>query len=167
LEHPKPLDFSAIPLGTSLVVALGGLALGWFVYKDIKAGDQDPLQRWLGGVYTVLKNKYYFDELYDFVFVRPAYWLAATFTSAWMDRTLIDGILNWFAYITGVIGNFLRDFIDKPIVNGFGDWAGETTKKLGEVFRTIQTGRVQQYMILALVSIAAFGAVFYILLVVR
>jgi len=167
LEHPEALDFSAIPLGTSLLVALGGLALGWYVYKDVKAGDQDPLQKWLGGFYTVLKNKYYFDELYDFLFVRPAYWLAATFTSAWMDRKVIDGILHWFAYITGVIGNFLRDFIDKPIVNGSGDWVGETTKKLGGVFRTIQTGRVQQYMILALVSIAAFSALFYLLLVAR
>ncbi|MBN1149245.1 MAG: NADH-quinone oxidoreductase subunit L [Anaerolineales bacterium] len=167
LEHPEALEFSIVPLLTSLVVALGGLALGWYVYKDFKAGEQDPMQRWLGSVHTVLKNKYYFDELYDFLFVRPAYWVAETFTSAWMDRKLIDGILHWFAYITGVIGNFLRDFIDKPIVNGSGDLVGETTKKLGEVFRSIQTGRVQQYMILALVSIAAFSALFYILFVAR
>jgi len=166
LVEPEALTFSYIPLVTSLIVALGGLALGWFVYRHIKAGQQDPTEKALGSVYTVLKNKYYFDELYDFLFVRPAYWIATTFTSLWMDRTVIDGILHWFAYITGVIGNFFRDVIDKPIVNGFGDWMGESTKKLGGVFRTIQTGRVQQYMILALVSIAAFTVLFYYLLVV-
>jgi NADH-quinone oxidoreductase subunit L len=164
LGEVELLAFSYGPLVVSLIVALGGLTLGWLVYRRVKAGQTDPLVKPLGPVYTVLKNKYYFDELYDVVFVRPAYWLAATFTSLWMDRTVIDGILHWFAYITGVIGNFLRDFIDKPIVNGFGDWLSESTKKVGGVFRTIQTGRVQQYMILALVSLAAFSLLFFYLL---
>ncbi len=166
LEHPEALPFNWIPLLTSLVVALGGLALGYYVYNGIQAGARDPVEKTLGAtVYRWLKNKYYFDELYDAVFVRPAYWLAETFTSLWMDRTVIDGILHGFAYISGIIGNFLRNAIDKPIVNGSGDMVGEGTKKLGGVFRTIQTGRVQQYMILALVSIAAFTALFYYLLV--
>jgi hypothetical protein len=49
-------------------------------------------------------------------------------------------------------------------VNGSGDWVAETTKKIGGVVKAIQTGRVQQYMILALVSVAAFSALFYYLL---
>jgi NADH-quinone oxidoreductase subunit L len=167
LEHPEPLVFSWVPLITSLVVSLGGLFLGYWVYKGFKASEKDPVEKTLGAtVYRWLKNKYYFDELYDKVFVKPAYWLAETFTSLWMDRKVIDGTLHWFARITGIIGNFLRNAIDKPIVNGSGDLVGEYTKKLGGVFRTIQTGRVQQYMILALVSIAAFTALFYYLLMV-
>jgi NADH-quinone oxidoreductase subunit L len=161
LEHPEVIPFSWVPLLTSLVVSLGGLALGWWVYRDYKAGAVDPVKKALGPVHTVLKNKYYFDELYDKVFVQPAYWLAATFTSLWMDRKVIDGVLHWFGHITGVIGNFLRNAIDKPIVNGSGDFVGEGTKKLGGTFRTIQTGRVQQYMILALISMVFFSAVFY------
>ena len=166
LEHPEALPFSWIPLLASLVVSLGGLWLGWQVYKGFKAGVTDPAEKTLGAtVYRWLKNKYYFDELYDKVFVKPAYWLAETFTSLWMDRKVIDGVLHWFAHISGIIGNFLRNAIDKPIVNGSGDLIAESTKKLGGVFRTIQTGRVQQYMILALVSIMAFSALFYYLLV--
>jgi len=165
LEHPEVIPFSWVPLLTSLVVSLGGLALGWWVYRDYKAGAVDPVKKVLGPVHTVLKNKYYFDELYDFLFVRPAYWLAATFTSLWMDRKVIDGILHWFAHITGVIGSFLRNAIDKPIINGSGDFVGEGTKKMSGTFRTIQTGRVQQYMILALVAIAVVSALFYYLLV--
>ncbi len=168
LEHPEPVAFSWIPLLTSLVVALGGLALGYYVYRDVRRDEKDPVEKALGAtVYRWLKNKYYFDELYDRIFVQPASWLAVTFTSLWMDRKVIDGILHWFAYITGIIGNFLRNYIDKPIVNGGGDLVGEGAKKLGSVFRTIQTGRIQQYMILALVSLAVFSAVFYYLLIVR
>jgi len=165
LEHPGAVEFSYVPLLTSLVVALGGLFLGWFVYKKIKVGQTDPFKKALGPLYTGMQNKWYHDEAYDFLFVRPAYWVAATFTSLWMDRKVIDGILHWFARITGVIGNFLRDKIDKPIINELiGDMPAETVKKFGNAIRVIQTGRVQQYLIAALVSMAVFSVLFYYLL---
>jgi len=165
LHHPEVLEFSIVPLLTSLVVALGGLALGWWVYQDIRSGQVDPVQKALpGGLYQTLKNKYYFDELYDRLFIRPAQWLSAVFSPLWIDRNIIDGILHFFAYISGVIGHFLRNAIDKPIINGSGDLIADQTKDLGGVFRTIQTGRVQQYLILALVSLVAFTVVFFVLM---
>jgi NADH-quinone oxidoreductase subunit L len=165
LEHPSPVFFHPIPLLTSLVVALGGLYLGWMAYRNIRAGAPDPLEKPLGFVYTLFKNKYYFDEIYDFIFVRPAYWVSETFTYLWLDRGVIDGILHTVARFASSIGTVLRNYIDKPVVNGSGDLVGETVKRLGRTFRFIQTGRVQQYMILALVSIAAFSALFYYLMV--
>ena len=163
-EHPEPLAFSWIPLATSLVVALGGLLLGWWLYSGFKAGQTDPVEKALGPLHKVLKNKYYFDELYAVVFIRPAVWLAVTFTSAWMDRTVIDGILHWFARVSVALGHFFRNYIDKPIINMPGDLLAEGTKWVGEKSRGIQTGRVQQYMILALVVISAFSMLFYYLL---
>lgn len=165
LEEPKAVVFNYIPLITSLVVSLGGLGLGWLVYRKTKVGAADPQKRVLGPVYTLLQNMYYFDELYDFLFVRPAYWVAKNFSYLWMDRKVIDGVIHWIAHLTSLIGNFLRNFIDMPIVNGLGDWVGESTKKLSTILRPIQTGRIQQYMILALVTVAAFTALFYYLLV--
>jgi hypothetical protein len=44
-------------------------------------------------------------------------------------------------------------------VNGFGDFVGEGVKKVGRGIKIIQTGRVQQYLLMALVL--AFGAMFY------
>ena len=165
IEHPEPVEFSYVPLLTSLLVSLGGLYLGWAVYRKTTAGAKDPLETPLGPVYPVLKNKYYFDELYDKIFVRPAYWFSETFTYMFLDRKIIDGVLHWFAYISGVLGNFFRNYIDKPIVNGAGDFVGEGTKRLGRTFRFVQSGRIQQYMIVALVSLAAFSVLFYYLLV--
>jgi len=63
--------------------------------------------------------------------------------------------------IANAIGRFFREWIDKPIINGFGDFVGETVKKAGKSIRVIQTGRVQQYMVMALVI--AFGALFFYL----
>ena len=44
-----------------------------------------------GLLYTFLYNKWYFDELYDFLFVRPAMWLGR---KLWKigDGTIIDGL---------------------------------------------------------------------------
>jgi NADH-quinone oxidoreductase subunit L len=164
-SHPATIEFGYEPLLTSVLVALVGLTSGWLVYRKIQPGAVDPLQKVLGPVYTLLQNKYYFDELYDFLFVRPSIWISETFTYLWMDRKLIDGILHSIAYVMPLIGTFFRNYIDLPIVNGSADLVGEGTKKLGRVLRVVQTGRIQQYMIGALVTIAAFSALFYYLLV--
>jgi NADH-quinone oxidoreductase subunit L len=158
-ELPETLEFNVIPLLVSLVVALGGLTLGWLVYRHQKAGADDPLKIALGPVHKVLKNKYYFDEIYDFLFVRPAYWLSDTFTNQVLDRGIIDGILHFIARIASQVGGILRNYFDKPIVNGFGDFVGEGIKKAGRGLKVIQTGRVQQYLLMALVL--AFGAMFF------
>jgi NADH-quinone oxidoreductase subunit L len=167
LEHPEVLAFNPVPLLTSLVVALGGLYLGWLVYRNLPAGARDPLEEAVPSIHGVLKNKYYFDEIYDVLFVRPAYWISETFTSAWMDRGVIDGFMHWVAMVSGMIGNALRNYIDKPIINGFGDLVGESVKRFGRTFRSIQTGRIQQYMIGALFTLAFFSVLFYYLVFTR
>jgi NADH-quinone oxidoreductase subunit L len=165
LEHPEALAFNIVPLLTSLVVALGGLYLGWLVFRNMPAGAQDPLEKAAPGLHRLLKNKYWFDEVYNASFVRFSTWVSETFTSAWMDRGVIDGILHWVARISPLIGSFFREKIDKPIINEFiGDDSAEAVKWLGRSLRPVQTGRVQQYMIGALVTMAAFSVLFYYLM---
>jgi len=151
LEHPPALAFNWIPLLTSVAVASLGLLIGWLVYRRQAAGAPDPLEKPLGAVYTAWKKKYGFDELYDFLFVRPLYWLAETFTYRWIDRGVIDGFLHGVAALALRFGAAFRNYFDKPVVNGFGDLVGETTKRAGRTFRSLQTGRVQQYLIVGLV----------------
>ncbi len=67
----------------------------------------------------------------------------------------------YMEYVAFVLGGLFRNWIDKPIVNGFGDLVGETVKKFGRTFRVIQTGYVQQYLLMALVI--ACGTLFYLL----
>jgi NADH-quinone oxidoreductase subunit L len=164
MEHPAAVAFSWFPFLTSVVVSFGGLILGWLVYRNVQEGAVDPLQKPLGWIYTTLKNKYYFDELYNLLFVRPAYWIADTFTNQWLDRGIIDGFLHGVARVAFSIGGIFRNYVDKPVINGFGDFIGEGVKKFGRRFRVIQTGRVQQYMLMAL--IVAFGTLFYYLIFV-
>jgi NADH-quinone oxidoreductase subunit L len=158
IETPEVLPFNFWPLLVSVLASLGGLSLGWLVYRNQPAGAQDPLQTALGPVHKVLKNKYYFDEIYNVIFVRPAYWMSDTFTNQILDRGIIDGILHFIARVASNVGHVFRNYFDKPIVNGFGDFVGEGIKKIGRSLKVIQTGKVQQYLLMAL--ILAFGAMF-------
>jgi NADH-quinone oxidoreductase subunit L len=155
-EHPEALPFKWVPLLTSLVVALGGLTLGWFVYRNINSVAEDRLQ------IPLLKNKYYFDEAYDFLFVKPATWFAETFVYKWIDKGLIDGILHIFGPATQGIGSFIRKYIDLLIVNEtVGDGSYKITQWFGNRLRVIQTGGVQQYLMFALVIFIVIGAALY------
>ena len=155
-EHPETLDFRWEPLATSLLVALGGLFFGWLAYRNVKSVSDDKLQ--IG----FLKNKYYFDEIYDAVFVKPAYWFSEKVVYKFMDQGVIDGILHIFGPTTDGIGSFIRNKFDLPFINRFlGDGSADVTYWLGGKLRAIQTGRVQQYLMLALVTFIIIGAVLY------
>ena len=156
---------SPIPLITSLVVALGGLLIGWFVYRKVTE-VRDPLEKPLGPVYPILKNKYYVDEFYQAVFIRPAQWLAETVVYQWIDLKIIDGILHAIARFGGWLGGIARNVIDLPIINGAGDRAAGTTRGIGAGLRTLQIGRVQIYLVVALAFLVLAGLVYIFVLMV-
>jgi NADH-quinone oxidoreductase subunit L len=158
-EHPEAAPFSIVPLVTSLVVALGGLFFGWLLYRNVKSPAEDKLQiHWL-------KNKWYFDEAYDYVFVKPAYWFAETFVYKWMDKGVIDSILHAFGHATAFLGTSIRNYIDKAIINEFiGDGAARVTQWFGGRVQPLQTGRIQQYMIASLGILILVGGVLFSLL---
>ena len=158
-ELPPVLEFSWIPLLTSLVVALGGLGLGYVVYSKVNSPAEDKLQ------FPVLKNKWYFDELYMFLFVKPAYWFADVVVYKFMDKGIIDGILHVFGPITTGLGSFIRKYIDLWFVNEVvGDGTYKVTWWFGGILRPSQTGRIQQYMTFSLVALFVIGGLIYYLL---
>jgi len=162
--EPEGITFSFIPLTISLVVALGGLALGGMVYRDLKAGQTDPMKEMLGGFHTVLQNKYYFDEFYHATFVQSSQWVSETLSYRWIDRGIIDGFLHTIARVAFFLGGVFRDRFELPVISGGADWVAGVVQWFGHTFRTIQSGRVQQYMLLVLVNVIAFGFLFYYLI---
>jgi NADH-quinone oxidoreductase subunit L len=144
-------EFTPWPLVTSLVVALGGLALGFWLYawrKPLEARQPDPLARALGFFYKWMQNRFYVDELYNLVFIRPTLWLAR-WTYTFIDKIVIDGFLHGVARSAYRIGEGFRVF-DRVVINGGADALANSIKELGQGFREVQTGRVQNYMLLVL-----------------
>jgi len=158
-ELPKAVEFNWVPLITSLCVSLGGLFFGWLVYRKVKSPKQDFLQ------IPVLMNKWYFDEIYNFVFVKPADWIAEKFTSLYMDQTVIDGFLHSVAQFSLFLGHVFRNYFDKPVINEFlGDGTGNVVKASGSSLRKIQAGRIQYYMVASVAVLVIFALLYYFLL---
>ncbi|MDK1029324.1 MAG: NADH-quinone oxidoreductase subunit L [Anaerolineae bacterium] len=161
LTHPpEVLKFDIVPLATSLVVALGGLGFGYLAYRNVKSPADDKLQ------ISVLKNKWYFDEIYDFIFVKPAYWVSETLIYKWIDRGLIDGILHSFGTVIGFLGYSIRKYFDLKLINDFfSDGSARVTQWFGGRLQPIQTGHIQQYMLASLGLIIIIGGILLSLLV--
>ena len=75
--------------------APAGIALAWVMYI-LRPDLPRKLAKQFPQVYFFLLNKWYFDELYDRIFVRPIMRLASV---SWRigDATLIDGVPNGLA----------------------------------------------------------------------
>ncbi len=161
VKHEPLMAPSRIPLITSVVVSLGGLFLGWWTYRGYLAGAPDPLRRPLGVFYRWMKDKFYIDEVYRFLFVRPSEWFAEKVSYQLIDQGFLDGNINGLARLALGVGRFLRFAIDVPVINGAGNALGDGTRELGADLHRTQTGRVQQYMVVAITLLVVIGAVIY------
>jgi NADH-quinone oxidoreductase subunit L len=74
------------------VAGVAGIALAYGLYM-LAPGVPARLAASFGGLYRFLLNKWYFDELYDAIFVRPALVLARALWKTG-DARLIDGMPN-------------------------------------------------------------------------
>ena len=112
----EPLH-NIVPMALGIGAVVVGLLAAFSLYG--KAAE-DPLPRKLGGLATAMKNRFYFDELYEATFIRFHDFLAAV--ADWADRWLLEGVC---------IG-FLR---------GGADFSGRA-------LRLVQTGNLQTYAFL-------------------
>jgi NADH-quinone oxidoreductase subunit L len=163
--HLHTPEFSPIPLLISIGVAVLGLLGGYALYRNYFVESKDPMQRMLGPLHKVLENKYYFDEIYSATFVRLSHWLSEVFAFKWIDRGLIDGgILHGVSRFIFWLGGVLRTRIEMPIINDGADYIAQGVRKLGFGSRFVQSGKVQQYMIMVLAIVVIVGAMFLALL---
>jgi NADH-quinone oxidoreductase subunit L len=125
-----PMQQLVAPFAASPVAALLGLAavaLGFFAAYSLYArATSDPLPAKLGALSTWMRNRFYFDELYEATVIRGHDFLAAT--ADWIDRWVISG----FA-VRGLHG---------------------TTEIVGRLLREVQTGNLQTYAFLFALGVA-------------
>ncbi|HEY5188608.1 MAG TPA: NADH-quinone oxidoreductase subunit L [Solirubrobacteraceae bacterium] len=137
-SHLARIDPSSGSAWTGLiigaVIALAGIAIAYRIWV-VQAGLSGRLQTRFSAVHTFLYNKWYFDELIDFLVVRPAQWLGR-FAESTLERRVVAG---------GVTGGTLG------VVRGFS--AG---------VRRLQTGFLRYYAAAMLVGV--FGMALYFLI---
>ncbi|MEQ8601936.1 MAG: NADH-quinone oxidoreductase subunit L [Marivibrio sp.] len=119
--HHAPFWVKSAPLAFGLV----GIALAYAIYaRGLERG-----RKWgefLGPLYRFSLNKWYFDELYNFLFVRPAFW----------------------------IGRVLWKKGDGRVIDGFGpDGVAQTAQRTAKGISLLQTGYVYHYAFAMLIGV--------------
>lgn len=114
-------------MAISSIVAITGLGTAWLMYSGAWREMPHMLASRFTRAYRLLVNKYYVDEGYDAVVIRPFVALARLLHK-WLDAFVIDGV--------GVNG------------------AAIATKGLADSIRRVATGDVQAYVSWVLVGLA-------------
>ncbi len=148
-EPSVHVPVSWIAFGT----ALAGFLLATAFY-GLRKLDPARAKNAFRPVYGFLWNKWFFDELYQLMFVRSA--LAAAWLAAWFDRKVIDGIADGLARLTVGVARLDR-LIDEHLVDRMVNGIAASTYGLGLRLRPIQSGRLRQYvMMIALSTVTLF-----------
>ncbi|HEY7218263.1 MAG TPA: NADH-quinone oxidoreductase subunit L [Candidatus Binatia bacterium] len=100
----------------TLIVVAGGIYFAYVKYGRTGSGAE-PQEAPGSALYGLSLNKYYVDEIYDYLFVRP-------FTTC---------------------SRFFAEFIDPWVIDGTVNGAAALARGLSQVWRGLQTGNVQHY----------------------
>jgi NADH-quinone oxidoreductase subunit L len=148
LEHVHASEFNLVVAALSSVLAVIALAGAWSIYgrRAMGKGQPDPLRRILGPAFVALENKYWVDELYEYIIIRPYVALAAFFAEVidwrfwhdWFHDTVLarsfQGAARWLA-----MG------FDLPIIDGAANGLADLIKGIASRLRVLQTGYVRNY----------------------
>ncbi|MFY9487176.1 MAG: NADH-quinone oxidoreductase subunit L [Solirubrobacterales bacterium] len=120
-------------LGGGALIALIGIALAFHLYVR-RRGSTAALAERFSGLHDFLKNAWYFDRLYDVVFVRP---IAA-------------------------VGRFSRDVIERVIVDGLVNGSTGLVRNGSSLIRTAQNGLVRVYALGMILGVTALAIYFLV-----
>jgi NADH-quinone oxidoreductase subunit L len=119
----EPFTHSPVAATIGILAVIAGFFAAFKLYRNAEA---DPLPAKLGWFATAMKNRFYFDEIYEATFIRAHDFIAAVMD--WIDRWLVD----W-----ACIG----------LVRGGTDITGRA-------LRLVQTGNLQTYAFLFALGVA-------------
>jgi NADH-quinone oxidoreductase subunit L len=129
--------------GLSLLIVAIGWLLADLTYRREKLSAGRMAAAFGGLLYRLSLNKYYVDEAYYALFVRPYIVLARA--AAWFDLHIIDGLVNLSATLT-VFGSWLSGLFDNYIVDGLVNLTANATLTAGSRLRRLQTGSINGYL---------------------
>jgi NADH-quinone oxidoreductase subunit L len=149
-EKPHVLEYLFQAFGVAAA------AIGWIfarmLYKDGRSHVPADLKKRFFGIWTVVYNKYYVDEAYFALVVRPSQFFAKFLF--WFDQHIIDWLVNFAGWVGRFVAN-IDGAIDKYLVDGAVNLVANATIEGGRLLRRVQTGRIQTYLYGALAGALA------------
>jgi NADH-quinone oxidoreductase subunit L len=161
LSHPE-FDIG-IAIASTLIGLLGiGLAYAWY-FKGLGPHGITQRSRLARAGHTVLVNKYYFDHLYTGIIAGSVKGPIAR-AANWFNAKGLDGVVNGAGRGAVAGGRFVYDQIDQKVVDGAVNGSGFAAEGGGQVFRQMQTGKVQQYAALLFTAAVVLAGVFIVVI---
>jgi len=144
IAHPTPgaNAMELLLILISIVTAFGGIFLGWLFY--VKRPELPGLaSERFSGLYRLTVQKFYVDEIYHTLFVRPVLKLVAL--SGRFDLGGIDAAVNLSSRFTAKLA-LLVGWEDLQVVDGAVNAMAAVVQKWGAGLQRLQTGKVQHYL---------------------
>ncbi len=139
-EAPHWLETASVLIAsTGIALALVRYGLGWQLLPE-------GLRVGLRPFYQLAAGKYFVDEFYELVLLRPVRWFSGKLFG--FDARVVDGAVNG-AGNAGLRLSRLKRWVDEHWVDGAVNGLGVTAGRAGGVLRHLQTGLVQNYLLVA------------------
>jgi NADH-quinone oxidoreductase subunit L len=103
LQLPIHLTFSIAPVTLGII----SIALAWIFYGTQNDRSENLSKKFVF-IYRGAYNKFYFDELYIFITKKIIFNLIGR-PAAWMDRNIVDGAMNGFAFVSVFVSNRIKN----------------------------------------------------------
>jgi NADH-quinone oxidoreductase subunit L len=145
-------------LFVSLALVLGGIALGWWMYRRVAAQDRhrpleiDSLEQAQPILFRFLAKKMWLDELYEESVVLWS--TTAARLSDWMDRYFWDGLVRLTGELGQIFGIFTTNF-DERGINAGVDETTSGARGLGRLISRWHSGQIQTYLAVVAVGMLA------------
>ena len=150
-EHSSSTEWALMAL--SVAVAIIGISIARYFYHR-KPEIPDSLERSFQPLHTVLYNKWYVDEIYDFLFVNGLC-KGGGLALGSFDRNVVDGGVNGAGWLTR-FSSKVSIWWDTWIVDGAVRFTAFFVKMLSYPVCLLQTGRVQSYALFVVLGALAF-----------
>jgi NADH-quinone oxidoreductase subunit L len=154
--HVHVAEFNLQVAAISTILALLAIWLSWWLYgrRPLTSGQPDPLRRILGPVFVGMENKWWVDELYQFLVIRPYVALAGFLADVVDWRFWHDWFHDSVLARTFQIGTrWLNDAFDLRVIDGIANGLGSLTKRAAGRLRLLQTGYVRNYALSVFVGV--------------
>jgi NADH-quinone oxidoreductase subunit L len=151
-EHLSHVEEFHVPsTWVAISTALAGFMLA-VVFYGLRILDPQEVRNQFHAVYKFLINKWYFDELYNTLFVQPVLFVSRRVAE--FDRKVIDGVIDNLALGTRMLAVF-DDVIDRYFVDGFVNAFAGWMHGTALWFRGAETGQIRQYVLFIVVGTVA------------
>lgn len=161
LHAPPKVSWSPVPVIASFSAFIVGAGVGYAVYGTPRDVDEKDFTNVVVGdrIWQAMQNRFNLDNVWLRALYMPFERFGRVVVYRSIDKEMIDEALHGMADAAIAIGEAIKRF-NRVVIDGVGDGIPSLIWQGGRRFRSIQSGRVQQYLLFSALMLLALGTFF-------